>query len=165
MKILAAAIGLIILISFGCNRTNYGRSSERQIEWAYQLIDKGSYTEAIDLFSSILQQEDSSTVRIGLASAYAARAGIKVQNYWDLILPSIRADRPSSFDSTKKFKEDFSKKLAEIPEIYQKALLEKKEEILKAQDQIEELKWRFSKIPIIDTDDQKQDLINARTII
>lgn len=165
MKVLAAAVGLIILVSFGCNRTNYGRSTDLQIEWAYQLIDQGSYSEAIDLFSSILQQDDSSTVRIGLASAYAAKAGIKVQNYWELILPSIKASRPSSFESTKKFKEDFNKKLAEIPEIYQKAILEKFEDIIAAQDQVEELKWRFSKIPIIETDDQKQDLISARSII
>ncbi len=165
MKLISTALGLIILVSFGCNRSHYSQGTEKKIEWAYQLIDQGYYTESIDLFLNILQEEDTPTVRLGLASAYAARAGIHVHTYWDLVLPSVKAKPPATFESTTQFKKIWNEKIDQLPADLKKDLGPKSEEILRAHHQMETLKWRFQKIPVISTEEQNTDLVMARSYI
>lgn len=165
MKLIIAALGLIILVSLGCNRSHKSQSTEKQIEWAYQLIDEGYYSDSIDLFLNILQQEDTPTVRLGLASAYAARAGVQVHTYWDLVLPSVKSKPPTTFEGTENFKKVWNEKLEQLsPELKTQAA-PMSEEVFKSYNQIEALKWRFQKIPIITSNEQNNDLVIARSLI
>jgi hypothetical protein len=165
MKLFAMALGLLLFVSFGCNRSHKRRSTDSQVEVAYQLIDEGRYTEAIDLFSYLLQQEDTPTIRLGLASAYAARAGVKVHDYWDLVMPSVRAQPPKSFPSTEKFKSQWQEILLQLPPEHREALQSKAEDVFRAHHEIETLKWRFQQVPLLTRTDQSHDLLEAREII
>lgn len=162
---LAVAMGLIILASFGCNRANTKGSNEPQVEVAYQLIDDGQYSEAIDLFWTLLQHEDTPTIRIGLASAYAARAGILVQSYWDLILPLIKPQpilRNAKVDALKK---DWKLLILKFPSHVQNILIQNEEKIFKSYEDLENFKTRFETIPLLTRIDQVGDVNMARSII
>lgn len=168
MKLLAAALGLIILVSFGCNRNNSSESNDSQVEEAYQLIDDGQYTQAIDLFRALMQTNDTPTIRIGLASAYAARAGILVQNYWDLILPLIK--RPTDNNNEQKakiekLKADWKLIILKLPKEAQDTLTANENNVFKAYENIENIKARFEKIPLLANMDQVADIATARAII
>lgn len=165
MKILGVAIGLIILASFGCHRTPTKESMDSQVEWAYQLIDDGRFTEAIDLFWNLLQEEDTPTIRIGLASAYAARAGILVHSYWELVLPLVKAQPSENSESNKKIKQQWEQALDSLPLDLKERLSSKTGDILKASEQLEELKIRFQQIPLLKSFDQVGDVMMARSII
>ncbi len=165
MKFLGVAIGLIILASFGCNRTDSHRTSESQVEWAYQLIDEGQYTEAINLFWNLLHEEDTPTIRIGLASAYAARAGIQVHSYWELVLPLVKNQTTVTTESSQKIKAQWEKLLESLPIDLKERLSKKTEDIIKANNQLEELKLRFNQIPLLNSLDQVGDIMMARSII
>jgi len=169
MKLLAAALGLIILVSFGCNRNNSIESNDSQVEEAYQLIDDGQYTQAIDLFRSLMQTDDTPTIRIGLASAYAARAGILVQNYWDLILPLIKKPTDSGNNEQKakieKLKVDWKLIILKLPQEAQDTLNANEDNVFKAYENIENIKARFEKIPLLTNLEQVADIATARAII
>jgi hypothetical protein len=46
-----------------------------------QLLDEGHYDEAIDYFTDLLQDDNSPQFRLALASAYAARAGLRRSDF------------------------------------------------------------------------------------
>ncbi len=165
MKLLAAALGLIILASFGCNKSHISDSSEPHVEEGYQLIDNGQYTEAIDVFWTLLQNEDTPTIRIGLASAYAARAGILVQSYWDMILPLIKTQPDTQKDKVEKFKKEWKLLILKLPSEVQTTLAVNEEKIFKAYENLENFKARFEKIPLLTQIDQVGDISMARSII
>lgn len=165
MKMLAVALGLIILVSFGCNRSHPIDPSEPHVEEAYQMIDDGQYTEAIDLFWSLLQNEDTPTIRIGLTSAYAARAGILVQSYWDLVLPLIKTQPENHKDRVEKFKKEWKLLILKLPSETQVTLAANEAQILKAYENLENFKTRFEKIPLLTRLDQVGDINMARSII
>jgi len=165
MKLLATALGLIILATFGCNRSNTRDSSEPQVEVAYQLIDDGEYTQAIDLFWSLLQDDDTPTIRIGLASAYAARAGILVQSYWDLILPLIKTQPELQNENVVKLKKDWQLLILKFPSDIQAVLIANEDKIFKAYQNLETIKARFQKIPLLTRIDQVGDINMAKSII
>lgn len=165
MKVLGMAIGLIILVSFGCNRSSNNQSEETQVEWAYQLIDEGRYTEAIDIFWNLLHENDTPTIRIGLASAYAARAGIQVQSYWELVLPLVKSDTPNTNKSIQKLRDQWNALLQSMPDELRNKLSPKTDEIMKANEQIEDFRSRFEKIPLLNSIGAVGDVMMARSII
>lgn len=165
MKILASATGLIILVFLGCHRTESRGNIDRQTEWAYQLIEQGNYGAAIDLFWHLLGKEDTPDLRLGLASALAARAGIRVHNYFDLAIPSARSEPPPEFPSTIEIKRDWSEKLRMMPPEMQGRLSPRADEIFQNHHRMEVLKWRFEQIPLVRGPDQVNDLLVARSVI
>jgi hypothetical protein len=165
MKFVYSALGLLILITVACNRPHQSRRVDRQVEWAYQLIDQGQFSEAIDLFGSLLREQDTPTIRLGLASAYAARAGIQVHTYWELILPAVKSTPPSTYASTEQLRQRWEQSRSALPQELQTIISKRSEELFKANDQLETMKWRFQKIPVITTLQDRSDLIAARFII
>ena len=80
-KILKATIfALAILLSFsGCGNKNQDRNTDTVLE-AYRLIDEQRTDEAIELLeSSLAKDPKNSEFKAVLASAYAHKAGIKIQ--------------------------------------------------------------------------------------
>lgn len=165
MKFLATALGLLILISFGCQRSSKPVNVDRQVEWAYHLIDQGNYNAAIELFQQLLHQEDNPTIRIGLASAYAARAGIIVHAYWDLVLPSVKVPPPATLEATQVFRKQWEDRINLLPGNLQKQFAGRTEEIVVAHAQVETLKWRFHLVPLLVSPEQQRDILLAREII
>jgi hypothetical protein len=132
------------------------------VERAYQLIDNGQYSEAILVFQTLVENEDTPTNRLGLASAYAARAGVRVQKYWDLLFPSLHALPPKTFASTEKMRLDWNQLMPLIPGELRPLLEPHAQEVFNANDQLETLRWRFQKIPKIQGASQREDLMKAR---
>ncbi|MEY4616029.1 MAG: hypothetical protein RJB66_989 [Pseudomonadota bacterium] len=165
MKNVALALALLFLMFTGCYRSPQKVNVDRQIEWAYHLIDQGEYSAAIDLFTQLSRQNNSPTVRIGLASAYAARAGVRVHSYWDLALPSVRVPPPTSLEANLAFRKQWMDRLQLLPLNLQNQVATKTEEIIAAHEKVETLKWRFQQIPLIVRIEQRNDIMMAREII
>lgn len=82
MLLLGLAAGLI-----SCGEPkNTADSEDSQIAKATRFIDQGDYDKAIELLESLHAKSPSARGATVLASAYAGRAGIKVENYWNLIV-------------------------------------------------------------------------------
>lgn len=56
------------------------------LEEHYKLIDKGDYSLAIEKLEELSLVDPRPQVRVALASAYAARAGVRVENYWGFVV-------------------------------------------------------------------------------
>lgn len=165
MKKVAIAFGVFLLIFTGCYRTKKSVNVDRQVEWAYHLIDQGHYTAAIDIFWQLRQHDDSPTIRIGLASALAARAGVRVHSYWDLAMPSVNTPPPAFLEATIQFRKQWTERIQLLPPHVQKQVAPKTEEIVAAQEKVETLKWRFQQIPLLERMEQRNDIALARDII
>lgn len=61
-------------------------SSESRLNQATEHIDKSEYSEAIAILEDLKSSDASEKVRMVLASAYAGRAGVKVENYWGFVV-------------------------------------------------------------------------------
>ena len=63
----------------------------------YRMIDRGDYDGAIRELEAMLQGQNTPRVREALASAYAARAGLFIENYWGFLVgfraPLLNVDR------------------------------------------------------------------------
>lgn len=69
-----------------CHKVANTTPAEDHTAKATTYIDQGDYASAIELLEDTLKYEDTYEVRLVLASAYAGRAGIKVENYWDYLI-------------------------------------------------------------------------------
>lgn len=78
------AVTLLIALSSCQNKES--EKGKDPLEESYKLIDRGSYSEAIDLLIGLEKNDKRSQVRVALGSAYAARAGIKVDQYWGFVV-------------------------------------------------------------------------------
>lgn len=56
------------------------------LEEAYRLIDQGKTTEAIESLEDLAAKKPTPKVFEALASAYAARAGIRIEKYWGAVV-------------------------------------------------------------------------------
>jgi hypothetical protein len=77
---------LLILISFsllGCQ----GQKNEQTdpVTAAHKQIDKGDYTGAINTLEDVHKSDPRPQVKMSLASAYAARAGVKLEQLWTFV--------------------------------------------------------------------------------
>ena len=68
-----------------CSPNKSGTQSPPPLQTATQLIDQGRYDEAIQILESDRAPKDDAKVTTTLASAYAARAGIKVEDFWGFV--------------------------------------------------------------------------------
>lgn len=164
----------------GCNRSarhdSQKRSQDKKIEHAYSLIDQGLYTEAIQLFWHILDEEnrtqqesskdnsakENSIVRLGLASAYSARAGILVTNYWEFLLPSFKLLPPSRFEATESFRKTLYDHRHAFPPELKKDSEQKLEQLSQLHYEIETLRWRAQNLPLLRGEKEKRDILSAR---
>jgi len=84
-----------LLMILGCQNKNPDVHKD-PLDENYRLIDRGDYSQAISRLSDLSQQDQRPQVRVALASAYAARAGIKVEQYWGFVIgfkaPLLKTD-------------------------------------------------------------------------
>lgn len=63
------------------NQGGFG-SADDSLDEGYKYIDQGDYDQAISKLEILAQKDPRPAVKVALASAYAARGGIRVENYW-----------------------------------------------------------------------------------
>lgn len=84
---LKSALGAltILLILGGCQKDT-AEPHRDPIDEKYQLIDRGDYDQAIQELQDLSATDTRPSVRVALASAYAARGGIRVEKYWGFVV-------------------------------------------------------------------------------
>jgi hypothetical protein len=69
-----------------CHKVSNKTPAQDHVAKATTFIDQGDYGSAIELLEDTIKHDDTYEVRLVLASAYAGKAGIKVENYWDYLV-------------------------------------------------------------------------------
>ncbi|MBS1971008.1 MAG: hypothetical protein JSU04_11910 [Bdellovibrionales bacterium] len=82
---LALGVLTVLLVSGGCQRDKTEPDRD-PLDANYQLIDKGDYDGAIRELQKLALEDQRPSVKVALASAYAARGGIRVENYWGFVI-------------------------------------------------------------------------------
>lgn len=105
-----ALIAFISLMSFGCDKQD--RHNEDSVLRAYQLIDEQRTDEAIELLETELNKNpNSNEYKSVLASAYAHKAGIKIQKLVPVINQADCLNKLKEKSSEVDKKESFSNRL------------------------------------------------------
>jgi hypothetical protein len=68
-----------------CQNSSSSRAQD-PLAKQYQHIDRGEYSEAIHELTDLAARDPRPEVLVTLASAYAARAGVKVAQYWGFVV-------------------------------------------------------------------------------
>jgi len=82
-RALGALISLLLVTSCQKDRIEANRDP---LDENYKLIDRGDYSQAIEKLQILSRKDRRPQVRVALASAYAARGGIKVEQYWGFVV-------------------------------------------------------------------------------
>ena len=102
MKFAQILLPLCFLTLISCHRDKHETIEDRRTD-AQHLIDQGRTDEAISVLENDPEISKNAALQISLASAYAARAGLVVKNYWrvfvqqsDFTIP-VRANEKNSY--------------------------------------------------------------------
>jgi hypothetical protein len=153
-----------VFLFSACTAQKDIRANEDPLEQAYQKIDKGDYDAAISDLERLVKSDPRPETKQGLASAYAARAGLKIQNY-SAFISSFKAPLITT-ETIKK-----SPIISEIKKYLDKAdqqtvsrRTEELEKIVKTLASIELWFERLEKLPII-SGEQRDDLERALVVL
>jgi len=82
------ALGVLtsLLVFGGCQQQRQAQPPHDPLEAHYRLLDRGEYNRAIYELQKLSREDARPTVKVALASAYAARAGIRVSDYWGFLI-------------------------------------------------------------------------------
>lgn len=118
MKYVLLLIAMVSVLG-ACQKKADQDGEDYQMRQATRQIDKGEYDEAINSMQKLRTQTSNPKVIMILASAYAGRAGIKVDNYWgfvigyEALLPE--AQKKQATNPTEAFfQEDATKALSKV---------------------------------------------------
>lgn len=160
MKLVAICLVFISLSS--CYKVETASPVETPVARATYFIDNGDYGSAILILEDVLKNEtykNNADVRLVLASAYAGRAGVKVENYWDYLI---------GFDAFAK-----NRKPESYPNLIPSNLIpdttdQKTRDLLRLWNEqygdLQKLQAKAEKIPLIDRD-QRKGLMRARVLL
>ena len=84
-KVLLFILSSLLILS-SCQKKDDRASDDTQFRKANAYIDKGDYDSAISILSAMKTDSSEPKVSIALASAYAGRAGVKVEKYWNFVV-------------------------------------------------------------------------------
>lgn len=81
------AFGLLIsvLMLAGCQNDST-EALRDPLDRGYQLIDRGEYSQAVRELQELSRNDLRPAVKVALASAYAARGGVRVSDYWGFVI-------------------------------------------------------------------------------
>lgn len=74
-----------LLVLGGCQKDK-AEPQRDPLDAQYKLIDRGEYDQAISELQKLSLEDARPTVKVALASAYAARGGIRVEDYWGFVI-------------------------------------------------------------------------------
>ncbi|WP_413288507.1 hypothetical protein [Bdellovibrio sp. HCB337] len=84
LKTALGALAILLMFS-GCQKDR-NEAPRDPLDENYKLIDKGDYGQAIQKLQELAVQDPRPQVKVALASAYAARGGIRVEQYWGFVV-------------------------------------------------------------------------------
>lgn len=79
---------ILIVFSFSvlsCQSKEEPVARDTRLNEGSKLIDEGKYDEAIEYFHGLLQSDAHHHVKLALASAYAAKAGVKIEQIYSFV--------------------------------------------------------------------------------
>lgn len=81
------------LALLSCQPKEEPRTREKALSQGFSMMDQGRYDEAIQYFTELSQKDPHKHVKLALASAYAGRAGVKIEQIYSFVavksLPSV----------------------------------------------------------------------------
>lgn len=158
MKRIALFFYMLTMI-LACHKVANKTPAEDHTAKATTYIDQGDYSSAIELLEDTLKHEDTYEVRLVLASAYAGRAGVKVENYWDYLI---------GFDAFAKDKGPESFPDLVPADVLPENLEDKSKEQLKILNEnfkdLQRLEKKADKVPVVAETD-RPDLVRARELL
>jgi len=77
---------LIATLVFGGCQKDKAEPLCDPLDAKYKLIDRGEYNQAISELQELSVKDARPAVKVALASAYAARGGIRVEDYWGFVI-------------------------------------------------------------------------------
>lgn len=81
------ALGVLTsLLVLGACQRDKAEPARDPLDAQYKLIDRGEYDQAISELQELVAQDQRPEVKVALASAYAARGGIRVEDYWGFVI-------------------------------------------------------------------------------
>lgn len=156
----------LVFAMVACNQeTQADRIEQDPYEIGYSQIDQGQYEQAISTFQQIHSRTPSLRSELGLASAYAARAQIKVDSYWGFVvgfdMPLMSLESLQSSESLARFKNILNQFSNEKPYVLKTKQLQ---EFVQNLNQLEILLARLNSIPVL-TPAQIADVDRALDIL
>lgn len=158
-RIMMSTLIVPVLFLSSCIKASSPPPSETHISRATHYIDQGDYDTAIEILEKGLPYDNNSEMRLVLASAYAGRGGVKVENYWDYLIGFDAFAKEKSADA---HTDIIPMNL--IPEAldekYKTALIQFNKDFAKLQ----QLEKKADKIPAIAAEN-RPDLLRARSLL
>jgi tetratricopeptide (TPR) repeat protein len=75
---------LLIALLSACN-SEKPETREQKMNRGFEYLDQNNYDQAVDYFQKLLKEDPHPQVRMALASAYAARAGVKFDSIYNFV--------------------------------------------------------------------------------
>lgn len=76
------SVQTVIFTQIGCQNREEPVTREAELERGFALMDQNRYGEAIVYFEEMLARDNHYHVKLALASAYAGRAGVKIEHIY-----------------------------------------------------------------------------------
>jgi hypothetical protein len=116
LKTTLALVAMTFVFAFsGCQNKETER--KEPLDESYKLIDRGSYSEAIQNLQDLSVTDKRPQVLVALGSAYAARGGIKVAQYWGFVVgfkaPLVKDENKQVKDTVKGLQHNLNDKDAD----------------------------------------------------
>lgn len=96
------------LLAASACQNKLAESRKDPLDENYKLIDRGSYSEAIESLKELSLRDPRPQVQVALGSAYAARGGIKVDQYWGFVIgfqsPLVKEEKPKDLSVWDQYK-------------------------------------------------------------
>ncbi|QLY26463.1 hypothetical protein [Bdellovibrio sp. KM01] len=80
---------LLIAVLASCS-SEKPETREQKMNRGFEYLDQQNYDQAIAYFQKLLKEDGHPQVRMALASAYAARAGIRIENIYNFVVVKHR---------------------------------------------------------------------------
>ncbi|WP_413294794.1 hypothetical protein ACLSU7_06745 [Bdellovibrio sp. HCB185ZH] len=80
---------LLIAVLASCS-SEKPETREQKMNRGFEYLDQQNYDQAIAYFQKLLKEDNHPQVRMALASAYAARAGIRIENIYNFVVVQHR---------------------------------------------------------------------------
>lgn len=85
MKLFVTLLALLFFL-LSCQSKEEVVTREKSLSRGFSLMDKGNYDEAIQYFTELAAKDPHYHVKMALASAYAGRAGVKIEQIYSFIV-------------------------------------------------------------------------------
>lgn len=84
-KLITFVYILLLLSLLSCAQKEGPQTREQALSKGYTMLDHHQYDEAIDYFAQLAQKDPHYHVKLAWASAYAARAGVKIETIYAFV--------------------------------------------------------------------------------